>query len=104
MSVRISCIRFVPSRQEVHFPQDSSFKKFMKYFATSTIQVDSSITIIPPEPIIEPTSVSRSKSTGRSISDSGMHPPEGPPVWTALNFFFPGIPPPPQRLRLHGSP
>jgi hypothetical protein len=45
--------------------------------------VDSSMTIIPPEPIIEPASVSRSKSTGRFSRDSGMHPPEGPPVWTA---------------------
>jgi hypothetical protein len=23
-----------------------------------------------------------------------MQPPEGPPVWTALNFFFLGTPPP----------
>ena len=38
----------------------------MKYLATSTMQVSSSMTIMPPEPIIEPASVSSSKSTGRS--------------------------------------
>src|SRR5690606_32605314 len=29
-----------------------------------------------------------------SSIDSGITPPEGPPVWTALNFLPPGIPPP----------
>src|SRR4030042_6327394 len=46
-----------PSRQEAHFPQDSSLVKTIKYFATSTTQVSSSITISPPDPIIEPASV-----------------------------------------------
>jgi len=52
--VRISSIRFVPSRQGVHLPQDSDCVKFRKNLATSTMQVSSSITISPPEPIIEP--------------------------------------------------
>jgi len=39
-----------------HFPQDSSCKNVRKYFATSTIQDCSSITTMPPEPTIEPTS------------------------------------------------
>jgi len=52
------------------------------------------MTIMPPEPIIDPTSVSLSKSTGRSSSLSGMQPPEGPPVWTALNLRPLGMPPP----------
>ncbi|MBA7713043.1 hypothetical protein ES703_122041 [subsurface metagenome] len=64
----------------------------------STIQVSSSITIMPPEPIIEPTLVSSSKSIGRSRNFSGITPPEGPPVWTALNFFPPGIPPPISKM------
>ena len=89
-----SYILRVPSRHVVHFPQLSSFRKFRKYLAVSTIQVLSSMTIMPPEPIIEPTSVSLSKSTCMSINDSGIHPPEGPPVWIALNFPSPGIPPP----------
>src|SRR4030065_733871 len=53
-----------PSRQEAHFPQDSSLVKSIKYFATSTTQVSSSITINPPDPIIEPASGSFSSSPG----------------------------------------
>ena len=58
------------------------------------MQVFWSMTIRPPEPIMEPTRVSVSKSTGRSSSDSGRQPPEGPPVCTALNVLPPGMPPP----------
>lgn len=47
-----SCV--VPTRQGRHFPQDSSRQKSMKYFATSTMRVVSSITIMPPDPMIEP--------------------------------------------------
>ncbi len=61
-------------------PQDSSLRKPKKYLATSTMQVSSSMTIMPPEPIMEPTAVRASKSTGRSRCSSGMHPPDGPPV------------------------
>ncbi|MBA7536828.1 hypothetical protein ES705_29093 [subsurface metagenome] len=77
---KILSICLNPSRQGTHFPQDSWERKSTKYLATSTIQVSSSITIIPPEPIIEPASVSASKSTGRSSRPSGIQPPEGPPV------------------------
>ena len=56
MSSRISYIRCVPLRQVKHLPQDSSLRKFMKYLATSTMQVFSSMTIMPPEPMIEPAS------------------------------------------------
>ena len=34
------------------------------------------------------------KSIGVSKSFEDIHPPDGPPVWTALNSFPPGIPPP----------
>ncbi len=63
ISVMISSILSRPSRHGTHLPQDSSVRKCVKYLATSTMQVSSSMTIIPPEPIIEPASVSRSKST-----------------------------------------
>ena len=53
-SSRISHILCVPLRHVKHFPHDSSFRNFMKYFATSTMQVWSSMTIIPPDPMIEP--------------------------------------------------
>ena len=55
--VTISYIRWVPSRQETHLPQDSSRRKLRKYLATSTMQVLSSMTIMPPEPMIAPASV-----------------------------------------------
>ena len=52
--VRISSIRFVPMRQGTHLPQDSSWVKLRKKRAMSTMQVFSSMTIMPPDPIIEP--------------------------------------------------
>ncbi len=58
------------------------------------MHVRSSMTIMPPDPIIEPTFESSSKSTGMSRCFSGMQPPEGPPVWIALNFRPFGMPPP----------
>jgi len=65
-----------------------------KYRATSTMQVLSSMTMSPPEPMIELTAASSSKSIGRLIILAGMQPPEGPPVCTALYFFSLGMPPP----------
>ena len=47
-------MRRVPTRQGVHLPQDSSWVNSMKKRAISTMQVSSSMTIMPPEPIIEP--------------------------------------------------
>jgi hypothetical protein len=50
----------VPARQGTHLPQDSSRQNSMKYLATSTMQDVSSITMRPPEPMIEPTLASDS--------------------------------------------
>ena len=50
----------VPTRQGTHLPHDSSRQKSMKYLATLTMQEVSSMTIIPPEPMNEPTSISDS--------------------------------------------
>ena len=47
-------MRFVPTRQGVHFPQLSSWVNSIKNRAISTMQVSSSMTIMPPEPIMEP--------------------------------------------------
>ena len=52
------------------------------------------MTIIPPEPIMDPEVVRASKSTARSRNFPGRHPPEGPPVWTALKRLFFRTPPP----------
>ncbi len=82
----------------MHLPHDSSRRKFKKNLAISTMQVFSSMTIIPPEPIIEPALVKLSKSIGKSSFSLGIQPPEGPPVCTALNSFPPGIPPPISKI------
>src|SRR5579871_4974958 len=54
IAVRIRCIWYVPTRQGMHLPQDSVMQKSMKYLATSTMHELSSMTIIPPEPMIDP--------------------------------------------------
>src|SRR5512143_1987941 len=84
-----------PIRQGGHLPQDSLLVKDRKYFATSTMQSSSSSTTMPPEPMIDPTLASVSKSAGMSRNWAGMQPPEGPPVWTALNFLSGFSMPPP---------
>src|SRR5512139_347119 len=57
------------------------------------MQESSSITTMPPEPIIAPACLSESKSIGVSRKLSGRQPPEGPPICTALKAFLLGIPP-----------
>ena len=54
MRVRISSIRLVPTRQKVHLPHDSRWVKSRKKRATSTMQVVSSRTTSPPEPMMAP--------------------------------------------------
>src|SRR3989338_9412959 len=92
--IRMSSIRVVPTLHGGHFPQDSFAQKARKNLPISTIHVVSSTTTRLPDHIIAPASSNDSKSMGLSRSDSGKQPPEGPPICTALNFFFFGIPPP----------
>ena len=91
---RISYIRVVPIRQNVHWPHDSSRRNDRKYRAISTMQSSSSRTMSPPDPMIAPAAASASKSTVVPASAAGMQPPDGPPICTALNFFPFGTPPP----------
>ena len=56
MRVRTSSMRLEPIRQKVHLPHDSRCVNSRKKRATSTMQVSSSITIRPPEPMIAPSS------------------------------------------------
>ena len=53
-------MRLVPTRQGTHLPHDSSWTNSRKNRATSTMQLSSSITIRPPEPMIAPNSDSDS--------------------------------------------
>src|SRR4029077_7272591 len=84
--------------QGMHLPQDSDMQNSMKYLATSTMQEVSSITIMPPDPMMEPSFLSDSYSTGISRNSAGMHPPEGPPVCTALKLRPSGTPPPISKM------
>ena len=54
------CICTVPVRHGTHLPHDSSMQNSMKKRAISGMRVDSSMTIIPPEPMMEPRRVSDS--------------------------------------------
>src|ERR1035437_3199683 len=54
MRRKMSYICTVPARQGMHLPQDSSMQNSMKKRATSTMHEDSSMTIRPPEPMMEP--------------------------------------------------
>ena len=54
MRVSSVCICAVPARQGMHLPHDSVMQNSMKKRATLTMQEVSSITIMPPEPMIEP--------------------------------------------------
>ena len=87
-------MRLVPSRQGTHLPQLSFWVKLMKKRAVSTMQVSSSMTTRPPEPMMAPAFLSESKSMGRSMCASVRQPPDGPPICTALNFLPSGMPPP----------
>ena len=58
------------------------------------MQVVSSITTMPPDPMIAPVLLIFSKSTGVSMSELGMQPPDGPPICTALNLRLFLMPPP----------
>ena len=86
-------------RQKVHLPQDSFWVKSRKNRAISTMQVVSSRTTRPPDPMMAPVFGMLSKSTGVSPSSAGMHPPEGPPIWTALKPRPPWMPPPILKTR-----
>ena len=61
-AIRVSrrCICTVPARQGMHLPHDSSMQNSMKKRATSTMLVVWSMTIMPPEPMIEPSCASDS--------------------------------------------
>ena len=87
-------MRLPPARQGTHLPQLSAVAKVRKNLANSTMQVSSSTTIMPPEPMTAPTSRRESKSTLTFRNWGGMHPPSGPPVCTALNCRPPMTPPP----------
>ena len=91
-------MRVVPMRQGTHLPQLSSAVKWRKNLAKSTMQVESSTTTMPPDPIMVPLSERLSKSTGVSRASAGRQPPDGPPSCTALNSLPGSMPPPMSKM------
>src|SRR3990170_691355 len=105
--IRVRMVRSVlfPILQGTHLPQDSSSVNSRKNLAMAGMHVVSSMTTMPPDPMMAPVLLMFSKSTGVSMSDSGIQPPEGPPICTALNFRFPLMPPPMSKIMvLSGVP
>jgi hypothetical protein len=69
----------VPTRQGVHWPQDSAAKKRIRLSAASRARSCCESTMTPAEPMKQPCGCSVSKSSGMSASDAGRIPPEAPP-------------------------
>ena len=97
-----SSIQFVPSRQGVHWPQDSWLKNLARRAAARTMQVVSSITITAAEPSMEPALATVSKSILMSICSAVSIGAEAPPGMKALSVPAPvhaAAPPPASRGR-----
>jgi hypothetical protein len=68
-----------PTRQGVHWPQDSCAKNLSEFNAACLALSWSDNTTTAAEPIKQPYSCSVSKSSGMSPSEAGRIPPEAPP-------------------------
>ena len=75
-----------PSRQGVHWPQDSRAKNLVIRQAARTMQVVVSMTTIEPEPSIEPASPTSSCPSGRSRWSGPNHGAETPPGMKAFTL------------------
>ncbi|MCY1559950.1 hypothetical protein D9M68_970360 [compost metagenome] len=69
----------VPSRQGVHWPQDSCSKNCMRLSAASRALSCWPSTTTAMEPMKAPYSARVSKSSGTSASAAGRMPPDAPP-------------------------
>ena len=105
MRLSILCIHGVPSRQGVHWPQDSCAKNFAMFVTAFGMSVVSSITMIAAEPSIDFAAATPSKSMGRfSISFAVRIAADAPPGMTALSFRPPFTPPAIARRVSQGTP
>src|SRR5215211_6567810 len=68
-----------PTRQGVHWPQDSSAKNLRRFTATARMSSLSERITIACEPTKQPYCSSWPKSSGRSAMLAGRTPPEAPP-------------------------
>src|SRR5690606_28475167 len=77
-SMRSSALA-VPTRQGVHWPQDSCLKKPIRFLAASEALSLSEKMTMAAEPMKQPCGWSVSKSSGMSPLEAGRMPPEAPP-------------------------
>src|SRR2546428_13377928 len=64
MRSRIDSSQLVPSRHGVHWPHDSCAKNFASRHTASTMQTESSSTMMPADPSMDPAFISASKLSG----------------------------------------
>src|ERR1700723_4545553 len=69
----------VPTRQGVHWPQDSSEKNFIRFRAVPDAVSRFENTTIAADPMKQPYSFNVSKSSGISALEAGRIPPDAPP-------------------------
>ncbi len=87
MRLSTSSSQFVPSRQGVHWPQDSWAKNFASRATERTMQVVSSITMTAAEPEHGAGLGRRCRSRASMSISSGVRiGAEAPPGMTALSF------------------
>ena len=88
-----SSIQFVPSRQGVHWPQDSWLKNLARRATERTMQTVSSITMIAAEPSMEPALATRVEVHLDVDLDAVRIGAEAPPGMTALSLPCRHMPP-----------
>src|ERR1700728_782602 len=69
----------VPTRQGVHWPQDSSEKNFIRFRAVPDAVSCVENTTMAADPMKQPYSFNVSKSSGISALEAGRMPPDAPP-------------------------
>ena len=87
-------IQVVPSRQGVHWPQDSWEKNRTRARAAATTSVVSSMTITAPEPSMVPRRAASSMVTGSSRCSGTSQGDEAPPGIQAFSARPSRMPPP----------
>jgi hypothetical protein len=90
---RIVASQPVPSRQGVHLPHDSWAKKRTTRWQARTMSVVSSITMMAPEPSIDPAPPTAPASSGRSRCSSKNQGADAPPGMNALSLRPDRMPP-----------
>ena len=92
MRSRIFSSQPPPSRQGVHWPHDSRWKKRTMRQAARTMQVVWSMGMTEPEPAMEPTAAMASLASSTSRCSGPSHGEEAPPGMNALSSLSSRMP------------